>query len=260
MIAITRDVSPSIARAELTHLDRVPIDYERARAQHEVYRALLQSLGCHVISLPASVAYPDCVFIEDTAVVLDDMAVITRPGAESRRGEVAVVEDTLAGYRPLVRIEAPATLDGGDVLVLRDRIYVGSSSRTNDAAVSQLRSLTGREVVRVDVHGALHLKTAVTRVADDTLLINREWVDVAPFAEWKLIDAVEPFGANAVRIGDVLIYPAAFTETRARLEAHGLDVRTVDADELAKAEGGVTCCSLLLAPVPSPRFAGRGLG
>lgn len=246
MIAMTRDVSPSIARAELTHLERVPIDYERARLQHEQYRAVLASLGCEVLSLPADAAYPDCVFIEDTAVVLDDMAVITRPGAESRRGEVDVVADALAAHRPLVRIEAPATLDGGDVLVLRDRIYVGSSSRTNDAALAQLRALTGREVVRVDVHGALHLKTAVTRVSEDTLLINREWVDVAPFAGWTLIDAAEPFGANAVCVGDVVIYPAAFAQTRARIEEHGLNVRVVEADELAKAEGGVTCCSLLV--------------
>jgi dimethylargininase len=246
VIAITRDVSPSIAHAELTHLERVPIDYERARLQHEAYRRLLASLGCEVLSLPADAAYPDCVFIEDTAVIFDDMAVITRPGAESRRGEVDVVAEALAPFRPLVRVEAPATLDGGDVLVLRDRIYVGSSSRTNAAAVSQLQELTGREVVRVDVHGALHLKTAVTAVSDSALLVNREWVDTAPFAGWTLIDADEPFGANALRVGDALIYPAAFARTRARLEAFGINVRTIEADELAKAEGGVTCCSLLL--------------
>ena len=141
MIAMTRDVSPSIAHAELTHLERVPIDYERAHAQHEQYRALLASLGCAVIALPADAAHPDCVFIEDTAVVLEDLAVITRPGAESRRGEIAVVADALAPYRPLVRIEAPATLDGGDVLVLGDRIYVGCSSRTNGEAMRQLKRL-----------------------------------------------------------------------------------------------------------------------
>lgn len=249
MIAITRDVSPSIARAELTHMERVPIDYERARDHHEQYREVLTSLGCEVISLPADATYPDCVFIEDTAVILDDMAVITRPGADSRRGEVTIVAEALAQYRPLVHIEAPGTLDGGDVLVLRDRIYVGNSSRSNDDAIRQLRALTGREVIRVDVHGALHLKTAVTAISDDTLLINREWVDVAPFAGFKLIDiaAEEPFAANAVRLGDTLIYPVAFTKTRAILESHGFDVRAVEADELAKAEGGVTCCSLLVA-------------
>ncbi|HEY0155828.1 MAG TPA: arginine deiminase family protein [Thermoanaerobaculia bacterium] len=248
MIAITRDVSPAVERAELTHMDRVSIDYHRAAEQHEQYRALLRSLGCEVIDLPADPNHPDCVFIEDTAVVLDDVAVITRPGAESRRGEVEVVANELARHRPLVRIEAPATLDGGDVLVLGDRIYAGLSSRTNEAAVEQLARLTGREVTGVRVAGALHLKTAITRVSDDTLLVNREWVDVAPFAGWKLIDVdpEEPFAGNAVFLRDKLVYPAAFARTRARLEAHGLDVRTIDADELAKAEGGVTCCSLLL--------------
>lgn len=248
MIAITRDVSLSIAHAELTHLDRVPIDYARARDQHEEYRTLLASLGCEVIALPGDPAHPDCVFIEDTAVVLDDMAVITRPGAESRRGEIDVVAEALARLCPLVRIEAPTTLDGGDVLVLDDRIYVGRSERSNEEGLQQLRRLTGREVIGVDVHGALHLKTAITRVSNDALLVNRDWVDVAPFGGWALIDtdANEPFGANAVRLGDIVIYPVAFPRTRAKLESHGLDVRTVHADELAKAEGGVTCCSLLV--------------
>jgi len=248
MIAITRDVSPSIAKAELTHLERVPIDYERAREQHEEYRALLASLGCEVISLPGDAAYPDCVFIEDTAFVLDEMAVITRPGAESRRGEVGVVAEALASLRPLVRIAEPATLDGGDVLVLDERIYVGRSERSNENALAQLRQLTGREVIGVDLHGALHLKTAVTRVSRDTLLVNREWIDVAPFAGWTLLDVdpTEPFGANAVLLDEVVIYAAAYPRTRAKLESHGMNVRTVHADELAKAEGGVTCCSLLV--------------
>jgi dimethylargininase len=248
LIAITRDVSPSIANAELTHLERVPIDYERAREQHEEYRALLASLGCEVISLPGDAAYPDCVFIEDTAIVLGDMAVITRPGADSRRGEVDVVAEALLSLRPLVRITAPATLDGGDVLVLDERIYVGRSARSNEEALAQLRQLTGREVIGVDLHGALHLKTAVTRVSRDTLLVNREWIDVAPFAGWTLLDVdpAEPFGANAVLFDDVVIYPVAFSRTRTKLESHGINVRTVNADELAKAEGGVTCCSLLV--------------
>jgi dimethylargininase len=250
MIAITRDVSPSVERGQVTHMERVPLDYHRAAGQHEAYRALLRELGCEVISLPADAAYPDCVFVEDTAIVLDDLAVITRPGAESRRGEVDVVAEALARYRPLVRIEAPATIDGGDVLVLDGRIFVGLSSRTNEESLDQLARLTGREVIGVHTHGALHLKTAITRVSHDTLLVNRDWADLTPFAGFTFIDVdpEEPFGGNAVLLGETLIYPTAFPKTRAKLEAHGLDVRTVDADELAKVEGGVTCCSLLLGP------------
>ena len=243
MIAVTRDVPRSIARAEVTYVERSPIDYERAVAQHEAYRDVLASLGCEVISLPADDAHPDCVFVEDTAVVLDDVAVITRPGAESRRGETHAIAEALSRYRPLVRIEEPATLDGGDVLVLDDTIYVGLSTRTNEAAVEQLRTLTRRKVVPVRVHGALHLKTAVTRVARDTLLARPDWIDVAPFARWKLIEAEEP---NALLVNDVVIYPSAHLQTRAELESRGIEVRLVDADELAKAEAGVTCCCLLL--------------
>jgi dimethylargininase len=243
MIAITRDVPSSMETCELTHRDRERVDVATARAQHHRYRALLASLGCEVIGLPADDAYPDCVFVEDTAIVLEDLAVITRPGAESRRGETLVVADVLADYRPLVYIEAPATLDGGDVLVLDDRIYVGLSTRTNEAALEQLRVLTGREVIPVGVRGALHLKSAITRVSHDALLVNRAWIDVAPFARWTLIDAEEP---NALLVGEVVVYPSAFPETAATLRAHGVDVRTIDAGELAKAEGGVTCCSLLL--------------
>jgi dimethylargininase len=247
MIAITRDVSPSIAQAELTHVERVPIDYQRAAAQHQEYRQLLATLGCTVVDLPADPAHPDCVFIEDIAIVLSDLAVITRPGAESRRGETTAVAEVLGRYRPLVFIEAPATIDGGDVLVLDDKIYVGLSSRSNEAALEQLRALTGREVFAVRLHGALHLKTAITRVAPRTLLVNRAWVDVSSFDGWDFIDVdpSEPFGANAVLLGERVIYPRAFSKTRARLG--GLDVHLVDADELAKAEGGVTCCSLLVA-------------
>jgi dimethylargininase len=246
MIAITRDVSPSVAQCELTHLARTPIDYERAVEQHRRYRALLASLGCKVIDIAADAIHPDCVFIEDTAVVLDDLAVITRPGAESRRGEVNAVAAELAQHRKTVRIEYPGTMDGGDVLVLDDRIFVGRSSRTNGEGIAQLRRLTGREVIPVELHGALHLKTAITRVSRDTLIVNREWLDLASFKGWKLIDVdpLEPFAANALLVDEVVIFPNAFPKTCARL-AH-LDVHLVDADELAKAEGGVTCCSLLL--------------
>ena len=247
MIAMTRDVSRTIQDAELTHLERTRIDYAVASSQHDEYRGLLEALGLEVIRLAADDRHPDCVFIEDTAIVLDDMAVITRPGAESRRGEVEVVAEALARYRPLVRIEAPATIDGGDVLVAGDRIYVGLSERTNEAALEQLRRLTHREVIPVRVGGCLHLKTGVTRVSSDTLLINRDCVDAAAFGGWKFIDVdpSEPFGANALLLNEVVIYPAELTKTRARLEAYGLDVRTVGQSELAKAEGGVTCCSLI---------------
>ena len=243
MIAITRGVARTIQQAQLTHVERQRIDYAAAASQHRAYIEALQSLGCEVITLPADDAHPDCVFIEDTAIVFDDVAVITRPGAETRRGETRVVADALELYRPLVHIEAPATIDGGDVLVLDDRIYVGLSTRTNEAAIGQLRWHTRREVIPVPLGEALHLKTAITRVSRDTLLVNRNWIDPAPFAGWNLIDAEEP---NALLVGEVVLYPSAYPETAQTLRERGIAVRMVDASELAKAEGGVTCCCLLL--------------
>lgn len=249
-IAITREVSPAIGRCELTHLERQPIDVELARAQHRAYQACLAGLGCRVETLPAAPELPDSVFVEDVAVVLDELAILTRPGAESRRPEVAAIAEALRPYRPLHAIEAPGTVDGGDVLRVGRRLYVGLSSRSNAAAIEQMREVLaphGYTVQGVPVAGCLHLKSAVTQVAEGTLLINRAWVDPAAFAGLELIDVdpAEPYAANALRVGEELIYPAAFPATRRRLEARGLTVHTVDVSELAKAEGAVTCCSLV---------------
>ncbi len=248
--AITREVSPGIARCELTHVPRTPIDLQRARAQHTAYVACLAGLGCRVLTLPAAPELPDSVFVEDAAVVLDELAVLTRPGAESRRGEVAAVAAALRPYRRLASIVAPATVDGGDVLHVGRRLFVGLSSRSNVAAVEQMRALLepyGYTVLGVPVAGCLHLKSAVTQVADGLLLVNRDWVDGNAFPGLKLVEVhpAEPFAANALLVGQALVYPAAFPRTRARLEAHGLAVHTVDVSELAKAEGAVTCCSLI---------------
>ncbi len=249
-IALTRDISPALEHCELTHLERAPIDLARAREQHEAYERALAELGCDVRRLPAGDDMPDSVFIEDTAIVLDEVAVITRPGAASRRGETAAVADALAAHRKLVRLDAPARLDGGDVMVVDRALFVGRSERTNMTGIRQLRDALrryGYTVQAVPVHGCLHLKTAVTSLGDGRLLINRDWVPADAFAGYELIDvdADEPFAANALRIGDRVVYPTDFPRTHERLEAAGMDVVTVPADELAKAEGAVTCCSLV---------------
>jgi dimethylargininase len=195
---------------------------------------------------------PDSVFVEDTAVVLEELAVIMRPGAETRRAETASVAEVLAGYRRLYRIESPGTMDGGDVLRVGRMLYVGLSSRSNAAGVDQLRSIVsayGYEVRGLAVEGCLHLKSAVTQVGADTLLINRAWVDASAFEGMELVDVApgEPMGANALLVGETVVYPQAYTETRRRLEERGIRVEVVDVSELRKAEGGVTCCSLILS-------------
>lgn len=251
LLAYTRAVSPRLADCELTHLDRAPLDVGLAVAEHDAYEATLVQLGATVRRLPAEPDLPDAVFVEDTAVVLDDVAVIARPGAESRRPETRTVEQALAGHRPLVRIEAPATLDGGDVLVADRTVYVGLSLRTSREAVRQLVRLLrpfGYEVVAVDFHGCLHLKSAVTRVAAGLVLLNPAWVDAAVFAGHRPVhvDPDEPHAANALWLAGAVIHPQHHAGTRARLESAGLKVVPVPQEELAKAEAGVTCCSLLL--------------
>jgi dimethylargininase len=256
-IAVTRGISPAFARCELTHLAREPIDVALAERQHAAYEALLAKLGCVVERLAVEPALPDSVFVEDAAVVLDELAVITRPGAESRRAETTSVAAALARHRPLVHLEAPATLDGGDVLRLGRHLFVGRSARTNDAGIEQLAVLVapfGYRVTAVSLDGCLHLKTAVTEVADGAVLIHPAWLDVSAFTDYELleVDPSEPFAANALRVVDArggdatVVFPAAFPRTRGRLEARGIHVRTVDVSEIAKAEGGVTCCSLFV--------------
>lgn len=250
-LAITRDISPGIVRCELTHMGRQPIDIERARAQHGEYEQCLRTLGCAIQHLPAALDMSDSVFVEDCAIVLDEMAVVTRPGAESRRPETTAVEEALRAFRPLGHIEPPGTLDGGDVLRVGRTLLVGVSSRSNAAAIAQLGHLAGAfgySVVTVEVRGCLHLKSAVTEVATGTLLVNRSWIREDPIRgfDYIEIDPGEPFAANALRIGDDVVYGAAFPRTRERLEACGLRVHVLDVSELAKAEGALTCCSLLV--------------
>ena len=250
LIAITREVSRSIVHCELTHLARTPIDVERARAQHEQYRSTLCALGLEVLSLSEEPDLPDSVFVEDVAFVLDEVAVLTRPGADSRKPEVESIARALEPYRELLRITAPATLDGGDVLVAGKRIFVGQTLRSNVAAVQQLSDMLapfGYFVIGIPVTDCLHLKSAVTQVAEDTLLINPAWVDKSYFEGFCFIevDPSEPFAANAQMIEGALVYPSAFEGTRTRLETVGRPIVPVEADELAKAEGGVTCCSLI---------------
>jgi dimethylargininase len=250
-IAITREISPRFAECELTHIERTPIDVEIARAQHRAYVETLRKLGCEVIELPAEPDLPDSVFVEDTAVILPEVGVITRPGADSRRPETESITRALTPLIKLVHVREPATIDGGDVLVLGKRIFMGLSTRSNQESIDQLNEILreyGYSVLGAELHDCLHLKSAVTQVAEKTLLINKNWVDPSCFGKFDLIevDPSEPHGANCLRIGNSIIFPTAFPKTRSRLEQRGYHVVTVEVSELAKAEGAVTCCSLIV--------------
>lgn len=257
-IAVTREVSSSLARCELSYVDRSPIDVDLARQQHAAYCAALVELGCEVRSLPALESHPDAVFVEDVVLVFDKVAVMTRPGAASRRGEGASVAAVLGDYRTLLHIAEPGTIDGGDVLRIGREVLIGLSGRSNSAAFEQLQAILGEYGYRVRgvaISGCLHLKSAVTEIADGVVLINPQWIDPAQLPGLTIIevDPSEAHGANALRIDANVIYPSCFPLTQARIEAAGIKVVSVDVSELQKAEGAVTCCSLLFHAASSKR-------
>lgn len=251
-VAITREISPELARCELEHLERRTIDIALARAQHRAYEACLADLGCTVRRVPAEPSLPDGVFVEDAAVVFDELAVITRPGAVTRRGETRTVSEVLAAYRELVHLVPPARLDGGDVLRIGRTVLVGRSSRTDAEGVRQLSlALTphGYRIREVAVTRCLHLKSAVTRVGERACLVQPAWIDPGALEDLEKIEVApdEPFAANVLLVGGTVVAPAAFPRTRTRLERLGIAVRAIDVSEIAKAEGGLTCCSLVFS-------------
>jgi dimethylargininase len=250
LIAITRQVSPSINQCELTFHTKEQIDLPKAIAQHQAYEECLRGLGAHVVSLAAEPDLPDAVFVEDAAIVVDELAVIPVMGAASRRPETESLARALSPYRPLSFMHAPATLDGGDVMRIGRRVFVGASKRTNAAGIAQLRDALAEfdyEVTAVEVKQCLHLKSGCSQVGRNSILVNRKLVDVTALAGFELIDvpASEPGAANALQIGDAVIIPSAFPETIARLEARGFIVNAINVSEFQKAEGGVTCKSVI---------------
>jgi dimethylargininase len=250
-VAITRAVSSALAACELTHQPRVPIDVEVARAQHREYEAALAAAGYRVEQIDADGDMPDSVFVEDIAIVFDELAILTRPGADSRRREVPAIAAALAAHRPLHVIQPPATADGGDVLVAGRRVFVGRSTRTNDAAVTQMRRILdpfGYMVAATEVRECLHLKSAVTALDETRLLVNPRWIDPAAFDGFTLVEVApeEPAAANVLRLADRIVVAKAYPRTAERIAALGFRVELVDASEFAKAEGAVTCCSLII--------------
>ncbi len=250
LTAITRAVSPAIVHCELSFIDREPIDLATAQQQHHAYENLLGKLGARVISLPAEPDLPDSLFVEDPAIVLDELAVILPLGTDTRRREAPSLAQALVKFRKLEYVTLPGTLEGGDVLRIARKIFVGLTQRSNAEGIRQLAAILAPhnyEVIAVLVTGCLHLKSAVTHLGRNTLLANRAWFDATPFAgyEWIDVDPAEPHAANALALAGTVILPASFPRTRARIEARGFHVTPLDISELQKAESGLTCSSLL---------------
>jgi dimethylargininase len=257
LTAITRAVSPAMVNCELSFIARNPIDLAKARIQHHAYEMLLAELGARIISLPAEPDLPDSMFVEDPAIVLDELAVILPLGTETRRREASSLAEALAKFRKIECVSLPGTLEGGDVLRIGRKLFVGLTKRSNAEGIRQLAAILAPhhyEVMAVPVTGCLHLKSAVSYLGGNTLLANRAWFDTVPLAghDWIDVDSSEPHAANALALGGTVIFPESFPRTRARMEARGFQVTSLEISELQKAESGLTCSSLLFeAAIPS---------
>ena len=232
----------------------MPIDAARAEAQHAAYEAALRDAGCDVRRLPSLPDAPDGVFVEDTALLLDGQAIMTRPGIASRALEVGSTAAALSAYFPVHRL-ARGRVDGGDVLRVGRMLYVGRSARTDDDGIAALREVAGSfgfSVVPVAMGSCLHLKSAVTCLGADaagrfSVLVNPAWIDLEPFGQLNRleVDTGEPWGANTLRLDGRLLVSAAYPRTNAMLAARGYDLCVLDVSELQKAEAALTCMSLV---------------
>lgn len=250
LTAITRAVSPALSRCELSFIERIPIDMDKAREEHLAYEKTLSALGAKVISLPPEAELPDSMFVEDPAIVLDELAIVFPLGTETRRREAESLAKAIAPFRNIEHVTLPGTVEGGDILRVGKKLYVGLTARTNEDGIRQLKNILapfGYEVITVRVTGCLHLKSAVTHLGDNTLLANRGWFDTTPFAgyEWIDVDPNEPHAGNALALNGFVVFPASFPKTRARVEKKGFKVIALDIAELQKAESGLTCSSLI---------------
>ncbi|MEP6494341.1 MAG: arginine deiminase-related protein [bacterium] len=250
LTALTHVPSPNMQQYERKFVGDQWIDYELALAQHASYEETLRQCGAEVVTLDVNRSMADCVFIEDTAIVLDEVAVMMSPGAASRRNEPRGIEPVLRRFREIERVSLPATIDGGDVVRAGRSLYVGASPRTNAAGIDALRELLrsyGYTVTAVPVRSCLHLKTACSSLPDGRFLVNADWIDASPLPASRLLQVPrdEPWAGDVLVAGDAIVYSNAFPQTGALMQAAGYATVGVFVSEFAKAEGGVTCLSLV---------------
>jgi dimethylargininase len=247
-IALVRKPGPDFVSAISGHPHKHQIDIERALEQHAYYVRALQQAGTRVIALATLEEFPDSPFVEDTAVIFDRQALICRMQAKSRKGERESVAREIRNHRAIAHLKPPATLDGGDVLMTDQTVYVGQSTRTNREAVQALEDFCGKPCVPVPVHRGLHLKSSVSFLGDNRLVIYPENVDTSAFKkfEWIRVDESEAYAANCLTLGKFVLMPAGFPDVADKIRAHGFNVIELEMSEFEKADGSVTCLSLII--------------
>ncbi len=246
--AIVRKPGDDFARG-ITTSNLGPPHYELMMKQHEAYVKTLRSLGLQLIVLNPLPDYPDAYFVEDTAVVTPDVAIITNPGVEDRKGEEDTIEQALVTYRKTVRIRAPGNVDGGDVLMVGPHFFIGISERTNREGAKQLGCILeeyGYTWTIVLVEAGLHLKSSVTYIGKNRLLITERLAGRDEFKQYDniIVDKTEEYAANTLLINNSLITPKGFPNTMKKLESTGFDIIELDVNEVRKMDGGLTCMSL----------------
>ncbi|MCP4107784.1 MAG: amidinotransferase [Desulfobacteraceae bacterium] len=246
--AIARKPGENFAKGLTTSNLGTPY-YELLVTQHEAYIQTLRHLGLDIVVLESQTDYPDAYFVEDTAVVTPDVAVITNPGAMSRKGEEETIEPVLARYRKTVRIRPPGTVDGGDVLMVGTHFFIGISERTNKEGASQLGAVLeeyGNTWTSVKIGEGLHLKSSINYVGRNTMLVTGEFADIDEIRGYDKIitEKSEEYAANTLLVNDTLIMPRGFPGVKRKLDTLGLEIIELDASEIRKMDGGLTCMSL----------------
>jgi dimethylargininase len=247
-IALVRKPGPDFVRAISDHPLKHQIDSKCAQDQHAHYVRALQQAGVHVVTLATLEEFPDSPFVEDTAIILDQQALICRMQAKSRQGEGESVAGEISKHREITHLKPPATLDGGDVLMTDQAVYVGQSSRTNREAVQALEDFCGKPCIPVPVRRGLHLKTSVSFLGNNRLILNPENMDTSAFKnfEWITVDESESYAANCLTLGKFVLMPAGFPDVADKIRTHGFNVIELEMSEFEKADGSITCLSLIL--------------
>ncbi|MEE9259451.1 MAG: arginine deiminase-related protein [Nitrospinaceae bacterium] len=246
--ALVREPGPSIIHALSRHPQKDSIDFARAVNQHRAYVQALKRAGGNIVALPPLEAFPDSVFVEDTAVVFDQYAIACPVKEKSRKGEVESVVNAIREYRPLRSIEPPAALDGGDVLDTGERVFAGLSQRTNKEGIDALSRLAGKPVTPISVLKGLHLKSGVGFLGRNILVADPESVDPSLFKGFQIVEAAaeESYAANCLALGNTVLMATGYPKLKAKIEGHGFKTIELEMSEFEKADGGITCLSLIV--------------